>query len=271
MNKYSLLLLILLVIIAVLLIKYFKSRKKINIGALCLITGGVKSGKTSLAVYLAFNEYRKRIFNFYFKKIFFPKKNINIEKPLLYSNVPLKCSYVPLTKDLLLRKKRFAYNSVIYVCEASLVADNMLFKDMVLNDKLLFFNKLIAHETKGGCLIYDTQSLQDVHYTIKRSVSNFIYINSLNKGLPFILRANVKEYINLGEDSNVFSINNDDLENEMKYVYFPKAIWKKFDCYCYSTLTDNLEVEKNVINNKNGSLKVDKIISFRNRSVENEK
>ena len=67
-------------------------------------------------------------------------------------------SYVPLTDDLLLRKKRFVYGSVIYVQEASLVADSQLIRDMDINERLMLFNKLIGHETKGGVIIYDTHS-----------------------------------------------------------------------------------------------------------------
>ena len=79
--------------------------------------------------------------------------------PLIYSNVPLAMPYVPLTDDLLLRKKRFVYGSVIYVQEASLVADSQLIRDMDVNERLMLFNKLIGHETKGGVIIYDTQCI----------------------------------------------------------------------------------------------------------------
>lgn len=74
-----------------------------------------------------------------------------MEKPLLYSNIPLAVDgFTPLTLDLIQRKERFRYGSVIYVCESSLVADSMSFKDPLLNENMLLLNKLIAHETRGG-------------------------------------------------------------------------------------------------------------------------
>ena len=63
-------------------------------------------------------------------------------EPLLYSNIPLSCPYVPLTKELLLRKKRFVYGSTVLISEASLVADSQLIKDKVINERLLKFFKL---------------------------------------------------------------------------------------------------------------------------------
>ena len=152
-----------------------KQFKVAKIGSLCLVNGGVKCGKSTLSVSIVRSEYKSRVrktkFMNFFRKLFHkPLK----ELPLLYSNVPLACPYVPLTDDLLLRKKRFVYGSVIYCQEASLVADSQLIRDMDINQRLLLFNKLIGHETKGGVIVYDTQCISDLHYSIKRCLSNYI-------------------------------------------------------------------------------------------------
>lgn len=70
---------------------------------------------------------------------------------MLYSNIKLKVryGYVLITKDLLLRQKRFNYGSTILISECSLVADSMNYKDKDTNDILTIFNKLIGHETKA--------------------------------------------------------------------------------------------------------------------------
>lgn len=234
----SLLFLALIVFVIIKIAKHFKSLK---IGSLALITGGVKCGKSTLSVCLAIREHKARIrsvkFANFFNKLF--RKEL-IEEPLLYSNVPLNYPYSPLTKDLLLRKERFVYGSVIYVCEASLVADSQSYHNDDYNEALLLFNKLIGHETKGGCLIYDTQNYSDCHYSIKRSLSNYFYIHHLVK-IPFFLIAYVREYV-YSEDNNITNINEEDTEETLKAVLIPKRTWKKFDCYCYSVLTDSLPV-----------------------------
>lgn len=246
---------------------YWFVRKIINkfkvpkIGSMALFSGGVKCGKTTLAVATAMSEYRARCrkvkFKNFFRKIF--RKPL-LEMPLLYSNIPLSVPYVPVTEDLLLRKKRFAYNCVVYIGEASLVADSQMVADLKLNERLLLFNKLIGHETKGGCLIYDTQCVSDCHYSIKRCLSEYIYVHHLVKWIPFFLIAYVQE-CRYSDDNSTITAQSEDVENTLRKVIFRKRVWKTFDCYCYSSLTDNLPVEKNEISAT--SLKATNIVSFR--------
>lgn len=254
-------------ILAVIALGIFIVRKILSkfkvpkIGAMALFSGGVKCGKTTLAVATAIGEFKRRTrrvkFRNFFRKLF--NKPL-CELPLLYSNVPLSIPYVPVSLDLLTRKKRFVYGSVIYICEASLVADSQLIKDVNLNEQLLLFNKLIGHSTKGGCIIYDTQCIGDVHYSIKRCLSEYIYVHHLTKWIPFFLVAYVQE-CRYSDDKSTISVCDDDVEVKLRRVIIPKKTWKYFDCYCYSVLTDNLEVEKNEVCAED--LKAHNIISFR--------
>lgn len=256
-----------LIAVAIFFVNKFLKRFKIaKVGSMALVNGGVKCGKSTFSVYLAIREFKSRVrftkFKNFFRKLF--KKEL-IELPLLYSNVPLALPYVPLTDELLTRKERFVYNSVIYCQEASLVADSQLLKNMELNEQLLLFNKLIGHETKGGCLIYDTQCISDLHYSIKRCLSNYFYIHHLTKWIPFFLIAEIQE-CRYSEDGSVITTNTEDVENLTRKVIIPKSTWRKFDCYCYSVLTDDLPVNTNVVKNDKNTidLKAREIISFRN-------
>lgn len=223
---------------------FFKLRKVPKCGSLTLITGGVKTGKSTLAVHLSLRMYKKarRKWKVYMilRKVlrFLPVR----EKPLFYSNVPIAgIDYVEVTNELLLRKKRFAYRSIIYIQEASLVADSQMVKNMNINERLLLLNKLIGHETRGGAIIYDTQSIQDCHYTIKRSVSSYLWIHH-NIKIPFFVLVYVREMF-YSEDGNGINVFNEDVEETLLRIIIPKSIWKRFDAYCYSKLTDHLEVE----------------------------
>lgn len=259
---------ILFIIIAVALffINKFLSRfKTAKVGALALVTGGVKTGKSTLALSIALREYKSRVRSVKFRNAF--RKIFNrplIDLPLFYCNVPLAMPYVPITTDLLLRKKRFVFGSVIYIQEASLVADSQLIRDMEVNERLLLFNKLIAHMTHNGCLIYDTQSPNDLHYSIKRCLSNYFYIHHLVKWIPFILLAKVQE-CRYSDDGSTINVSTQDTESTLKTVILSKRVWKYFDSCCYSVLTDNLPVESNVVNNnlRTKDLKCNKITSFR--------
>lgn len=253
---------LILAVILVLVTLWFMKIPKL--GNLILVTGGVKCGKTTLAVRLAYKQLKKqRRKVWWYNHIAVPLfKREERPKPLLYSNIPLSVDYVPVTRGMLLREERFVYGSVIYLCEASLVADSQLIKDYDINEQLLLFNKLIGHETRGGYLIYDTQSISDNHYSVKRSLSQYIYIHHLTK-FPFFCVAWVKELM-YSDDNSTININRNDMEEGLSYIIVPKSTWKLFDCYCYSALTDHLPcVDKTEKALTRKQLKANKIVSFR--------
>lgn len=238
-------------------------------GNMVLVTGGVKTGKTTLSVRLVFKTWKKQVLKvriqnallkvFKFLKI---KKFKDAEKkplPLIYSNIPINMPYVPLTDELIKRQERFVYGSVIYVCESSLLADSMSFKDEFVNEQLLLLNKLIAHETRGGYLFYDTQSIGDNHFSIKRCLSSYFYIHHAVK-IPFFVLMYVRE-LKYSDDNSAVNTFTEDVEESLKLVVVPKSTWKLFDCYCYSALTDHLPVNDKTVKPK--SLKAHNIISFK--------
>ena len=70
--------------------------------------------------------------------------------------------------------------------------------------------------------------------------------------------------LKFSEDGNTVNTFEEDVEETLQLVIIPKKVWKLFDCYCYSILTDNLEVEDRIMPvMKRDSKKADKIISFR--------
>ena len=259
MGKF-LLFMILLGVALFFLNKVLSKFKTPKVGAVSLITGGVKTGKTTFAVNLAIKNYKRnvrsvKIRNFFAKLLRKQQEPL----PLLYSNIPLAVPYVPVTRELLQRKVRPVYKSVVLLSEASLVADSQLFKDSALNEELMLFVKLFGHESHSGCLILDTQSVCDLHYSFKRCLSEYFYIHHLGKYLFFNV-AYVRE-CRYSEDGSVVSIDTGDSEENLKKVLISRKVWKYFDAYCYSAMTDDLPIAKDVRRAK--TLKIKKIVSFR--------
>ncbi len=254
------------IVAAIVVVIYIKHKFKIpKVGAVALVTGAVKSGKTTYSVALALSQYKRahrrwRVVSF-FRKIF--RRPLR-EEPLLYSNIPLGVPYVPVTEDLLCRRKRFNYGSVVYLSEASLVADNSLYKDLILSERIMLFNKLFGHETCGGLLVYDTQAIGDLPAVTRRCLGQYFYVHHITKWIPFFLVAYVRE-CRYSEDNSVISVDTEDVEDSLKRVLIPKSVWKKFDCYCYSSFTDDLPRVDNVVKlEKHTSLTVKgNICSFR--------
>ncbi len=253
----------------------FRILKIPKFGNMTLVTGGVKTGKSTMSVWLAVRQYKRQLRKYYvmnyvfypvFHRLPFPacKRMKKREKPLFYSNIPIAIKgYVPLTLSLIERRERFRYGSVIYVCESSLVADSQAIKDALVNEEMLLLNKLIAHETKGGYIFYDTQSIMDNHYAVKRCLSSYFYIHHMRK-IPFFCLAWVRE-LKFSEDNSAVNTFDSDVEDTLQLVIIPKRVWKLFDCYCYSVLTDDLPVvDQTVEVLPLGDRKARKIISFRN-------
>ena len=241
-------LLILAIGAIVLYVLYRKNFKILKVPAVCLITGGVKTGKSLLSVNLSIKDYKRRYRAWWLKTHILKKK---IEKPLYYTNVTIsfkninkkrKCkldsNIVLITKDHLMRNIRFNYGSVIYIQESSLMADNMDFNNKERNVELSLFNKLIGHETRGGALYYDTQSPLDNHYSMKRVCSTYFFIQ---KNVNFLLFhvLYVREMINTENGVNDFT---DDVDTTTRKVLVPFWYHYKYDRYEYSYLTDDLDI-----------------------------
>lgn len=262
--NFSLIIILALIALGAFIVHKIRSKFKApKVGCMALVTGGVKTGKSTFALYLAITNY-KRVHRAWKIRSYIQSKlgRVVDEEPLLYSNVPLACDYVLITKKILLREERVRYKSVMYVNEASLVADSQLVKDMDINERLLLFNKLVGHSTHGGMIIYDTQCIADLHYSIKRCISEYFYIHHLEKHIPFFLCAKVREE-RYSDDNSTINSYNEDVEDSMKKVLMSKRIWKKFDAYSFSYLTDNLPCADKVVHGDKDNLKATNIVSFR--------
>lgn len=267
--------LIALIILGIVL--YHKNFKRPRLPSVYCITGAPKTGKTFLAVAFGVKTYKKNLRMYYFKYWFWKLvyfmsfKKINkyskLEKPMLYSNIKLSnIQFNLFTDDILLRKVRVPYKSVFILDEVSVIADSMLFKDDDINEQLTAFIKFIAHETQGGSIFFDSQDINDGHFSFRRCTGRMLYLYS-SYHIPFF---NILEGIELiNSDSNQGGVNNvisGDVQKNCYKMLFSSKYHRMYDKYCYSILTDNLPVQvdyKARILTKKDSLKIDKVVSLR--------
>ena len=64
--------------------------------------------------------------------------------------------------------------------------------------------------------------------------------------LPFFILLYVREYDYSFDTGSEVNIQSQDIEETLKPILIPKRVWKYFDAYCYSALTDDLPVEDKV-------------------------
>lgn len=268
--------LIIFTLIAVLaLVIYFKYFKPVRMGNMLCVTGGIKTGKSLLCVWQARQIVRRQrfkvwLFNNVFRYLAYPfyafrtkgKVKERLPRPLLYSNIPLNMPYVPITKEFLERKEKPVQGSVAYICEASLVADSMTYNDKLLNEELLLFNKLWGHASKGGYLIYDTQSISDNHYSVKRCLNSYLYIHHMKKA-PFFCLMWLREDRYSDDKNGAQSVYSEDVEDKLLFHIVPKRAFRLYDRYCYSVLTDDKPFRDKEVKRPK-TLKAKDIVSFKN-------
>lgn len=257
---------IILLICGIILFIYFRVRKNfklLNVPSFALVTGGIKCGKTELSCCLSHKDFksihRRWAIAKFFCKVF--HKKFETEEPLFYTNgktsfgslyrkKPHKLDRCirQLTLDSLMRLERYNYKSVIWIQEASLLADNMDFNNVDRNIELSLWSKLIAHETRGGKVYIDTQSVLDLHYSFKRVLSSYIFIQ---KRVDFWLFAivYVREMINTDSGINNFV---DDVDTSTRKVILPRWWFKRYDRYEFSYFTDDLNKSTCEFKSKNG-------------------
>lgn len=271
MNYISLVILIVLICIGVHV--YRKNFKSLKCNAVSIFTGAPKTGKSTLAIFTAYLDYRRILFKTRFANMFRKLFNKPLEvEPLMYSNIPLAINegYVPLTKELLLGQEKFVPNSIVYIGEVSLVADSMTFKQLSSeeNESIMLFNKLAGHRSIR--LYYDTQTIKDTIYHVKRCLSEYYYIHHMREMLilPFLI-VYVREE-RYSDDESTMNVYESDTEETLKKVLIPKSIWKKFDYKCYSNLAGYQE--KPVANKVEypTNLKAEDIVSFKEYKTLNE-
>lgn len=261
MNIGIIVVLVLLVLLTFFLAKHFKRLKIDNV---YFISGGVKTGKSFVSVALAVKTYRKNLFKWYLTDWIYRIFKKGTEKPMLYSNIPLRyVRFNPLTMKVIDRKVRIPNKSVVLIDEISLLADSMLYQDKKINEKLMIFIKLFGHYTHGGTLITNSQAILDCHFAIKRCLSHYLYINVRTK-YPFITIFKAREMLYSADGSSV-NTSAEDLELSQKLLWFMNRYYKYYDSYCYSVFTDCLPyyVDRKVrVLNRRDSLKADVLLTL---------
>lgn len=228
--------------------------KKVKVDSVYFVSGGVKTGKSVVSVFLVIMKYLKNVLGYYIRLGLLHElrymtfnnsaKIINAiqesKKPMLYSNIPLRyIRYNNFTKEILFREVRIPNKSCLLIDEASLVADSMLYGDKDINSNLLVFYKLWGHYSHGGTMLVNSQAIGDNHYSLKRCMSKYLYIYSRTK-VPFVTIFKVREMVYSDDNSNINVTDKDIEKSDLMTIIMPNFIYKLYDCYCYSIFTDEL-------------------------------
>lgn len=257
MSKYLIYGLLIFAGVVFLYVLYRKNFKILTTNTIALFTGAPKTCKDGLCCRFAQRDYKRRHLLWkirtFFQKLFRMPLD---EEPLFYTNAQtsfkkLGCkkphkldkNIRAITQDLLLRRTRFSYKSVMWITEASLFADNMFYNDQDKNVQLALFCKLYGHETKGGSCYLSTQNTQDLHYAFKRVCCNFFFNQKKKNFFNLFCIVYVREMISNDLGANNFT---DDLDTTTRKVLVPFWVFKRYNPYQFSVLTDGLDIEQSL-------------------------
>lgn len=265
---------VILIVVLVVLFILYKRSKKLKFDSVVMINGSIGTGKTMLCVARAKSDFKKahsiwwrrtHIYSLLFKRM------KNEEEPLLYSNIPIYKNrknlelfkyYVPLTKEILQRKRRPRYHSVMLWDESSIMATSMDYKNRELSEEMSFFLKMLRHEVKGSyrniwgshCNLYiNTQSKNDNHYSVDRIINQVLYITK-SVNIPFFKIIWCRDLLLIDSVQNNFE---DDIKESLSTRWFliPKKIFNTYDSYSYEFLSHDLPI----LDNNNCSGRVYKV------------
>lgn len=266
----ALIFLLILVALGVFLLWFFIFKvKHLKTPDVYMVDGGVKTGKSLVTVMLAVKQYRRNcikvaIFNFFrrivnfFKKLFKKEQKAPLEKPMLYSNMPLyRVKYNALSMDVLLWNVRIPHKSVVLIDEATLLADSMT--GMVgnkdnkkrfdeINETLTLFLKTFGHQTHGGACFYNSQQVVDLHFAFKRCTSTYLFV-AKNRKFPFFCLLDVRELVH-DESGDVVNTVEKDVDVDNRPLFVSKRWYKYYDRFYLDVLTKHLPVYVNYDVNK---------------------
>lgn len=254
---------------------YFRFFKIPKLRNLVFVDGTLGAGKSFYCVNLAIRLYKRELRAYRIRKAlltalsFVPKFKDALdalERPMLYSNIPLRRVRMSnLTLDVLLRKVRIPYRSVVLIDEMSLVADQFDYKDARITDALRDFYKLFRHATKGGILICNSQSTRDLHTSVKSCLSDYFYLHHRVKFPLFsVIWMQEMAYSADKDGQAIVNARTGDIEAGLKMVLVPNKYFKYYDTYAYSVLTDGLTVYDDwYVLDKRDSAKVRHVLTFK--------
>ncbi|HQC30309.1 MAG TPA: hypothetical protein PLP51_01075 [Acholeplasmataceae bacterium] len=230
-------LLIILIYIAYRTILIFIEGKRLGKDTLIAFTGGLGTGKTLLGVDTAVRRYKYSIIRYYFRKIFFFKKE---DKPILISNIPILLKKGTKTRDAvysyklkaghLLMINQVPNNAVIFIDEIGHIVDQYSHSNPLIMIYVKEFIRWYRHYTKGGSLIITDQSSDEVNVAVRRRLNVVHNLENFRKRLLGL--AYMVDTTPLMQTDGVITQMKTNEDKEYFVRFFPFT--RRYDTYAFS-------------------------------------
>lgn len=175
----------------------------------------------------------------------FRKKGELIEKPLLYSSIPLKISKnewaTELTHEHLTLQKRLKEKSVVLIDEVGGYCSQYQYN---ISSSFTEFIRLFRHYTKGGYLVINDQASSNIVKDVRTRINSILNLSHFKIYFKLFYMVKIRN-ISITED--IITIEENNKEDNMKRLLGLAFFSKKYDTYCYSERYKGVPVLKDNI------------------------
>lgn len=226
------------VIVTIVIIGQYIGSYKIGDENIVLFSGAPGTNKTYLCVKYAIKRYYKQVTKYYIKKIkgklLFWRPKEELEKPRLYSNIPIRLnkknwSY-KLDKEHLLLVKKINKGSVIVIDEIGEVADQYSYNNALVQVSFQELIRFVRHYGQEWYIYTTEQSIENVVVQVRRRIALNLILYKLRK-YPFrFFKVLLKEEIINSPAMSLMPT------EKVHYVFGSYRSKKKkyYDTHCYS-------------------------------------
>ena len=224
----------LVIIIALIIVWFIVKPYFIHYDTVLSFTGGLGSGKSLISTEMAVKLLRKNRIKVMWHNIRHPKKKI--ARPLLFSSIPLRISRkewaLQLLPEHLLLLKQLPEKCVVFIDEIDSFASQFDFKLPNIIENFNEFARFFRHYTKGGYLVCNTQSTDNLVLQIRRRMNTVFNLMHFKKWVFIFYTVKIRN-ISLSED--IKTIEQEDTEDNMSTYFGMLPIFlRRYDTYCYS-------------------------------------
>lgn len=239
-------------------------------------TGGLGTGKSFMSVETAIRELRKnRLKTAIYNILRFIKRKPKLDKPLLYSSIPIRISKremsVKLTSDMLTLQEGFVKGSIVFIDEIDVFANQFAYanhniieisskKDLnsiragvldydsgLFDEEIRLFRHLYSSSACECKLICNSQATSNITTIVRRRMNTVFVLSKFRKYklpiLSWLLVPYSVEVRNITITDEITNTSDKNAEDSMRiHIGFMPRI-KHYDTHCYSGRADTIPVK----------------------------
>ncbi len=231
-------LLVLVIILTIIIVRQYIGSYTIGDENIVLFSGAPGTNKTYLCIKYAIKRYNKQIFKYRIKKIknklFFWRPKEELERPRLYSNIPIRLnkkewSY-KLDKEHLLLVKKNHKGSVIVLDEIGEVANQYSYNNVLVQVNFQELVRFVRHYGQEWYIYSTEQPIENVVVQVRRRLALNLILYKLRKYPLRFYKVLLKEEI---INSPAMSLTPSE---QVHYIFgrYRREKKKYYDTHCYS-------------------------------------